>query len=369
MPPISVLIKPASGGCNMLCDYCFYCDEARKRERAFYGLMTEQTLKNVIRKTMLYAEGQISYVFQGGEPTLCGLEFYEKVLMYQKQYNKHGIRVQNAIQTNGYALDEAWCRFFRENQFLVGVSVDGTKEIHDTYRHSKTGKPTFDRILQSISLLEQYQVDYNILTVVTKQAAARIADIYEFYKEKGWRYQQYILCLEPFAEGYEKQNYALTPEEYGSFLSNLFDLWYADWKEGKQPYIRQFENYVGMLAGYQPESCDMRGKCSIQHVVEADGSVYPCDFYVLDEYYLGNLNEQRMPEIAEAGRRSGFAERALLVEESCKTCSYFKLCRGGCYRTRVESEYSKSYYCEGYRMFFEHCLEPLREIAESISKR
>ena len=218
--------------------------------------------------------------------------------------------------------------------------------------------------MQSISLLEKHQVDYNILTVVTKLAAKQITDIYAYYKKKNWQYQQYILCLEPLEEGYEKQEYALTPQEYGDFLITLFELWYADWKLGRQPYIRQFENYIGMVAGYQPESCDMRGKCSIQHVVEADGSVYPCDFYVLDEYVLGNLNKQRMPEIAEAGRKSGFEERALSVEESCKTCSYFKLCRGGCYRTRIEEGCSKSYYCEGYRMFFERCLGKMQEMAD-----
>ena len=369
MPPISVLIKPASGACNMSCAYCFYCDEAKKREKEFYGIMTQETLKNVIRKTMLYAEGQISYVFQGGEPTLCGLDFYKNVVAYQKQYNKHGIKVHNAIQTNGYALDEAWCQFFAEQHFLVGVSVDGTEEIHNTYRRSKTGEPSFLRIMQSIALLERYHVDYNILTVVTKLAAKNISDIYAFYKKSGWQFQQYILCLEPFAEGYEKQEYALTPQEYGTFLTTLFELWYADWKEGKQPYIRQFENYIGILAGYQPESCDMRGKCTIQHVVEADGSVYPCDFYVLDEYLLGNLNKQRMPEIAEAGRQSGFEDRALAVEESCKECPYFKLCRGGCYRTRIEEGRSKSYYCEGYRMFFEQCLEKLQEITNVIKRR
>ena len=179
MPPISVLIKPASGICNMKCDYCFYCDEAKKRITKSYGFMTERTLKNVIRKTMLHADGMISYVFQGGEPTLRGLEFFEKIIEYQKQYNKNRVYVSNAIQTNGYALNEEWAKFFKENHFLVGFSLDGTKENHDLYRHNTEGEGTYDRILKSINLMDAYGVDYNILTVVTKDTAEHISEIYK----------------------------------------------------------------------------------------------------------------------------------------------------------------------------------------------
>ena len=159
MPPISVLMKPSSGMCNMKCDYCFYCDETQKRIQESYGFMSEQTLKNVIRKTMLRAEGAVSYAFQGGEPTLRGIDFFEKVVEFEKQYNKHGIRVNNALQTNGYLINEAWCEFFQKNHFLIGLSVDGTKEIHDSYRHTKDGKPTFDRIRHAAELMSHYGVD------------------------------------------------------------------------------------------------------------------------------------------------------------------------------------------------------------------
>ena len=230
MPPISVLMKPSSGMCNMKCDYCFYCDETQKRIQESYGFMSEQTLKNVVRKTMLRAEGAVSYAFQGGEPTLRGLEFFEKVVAFEKQYNKNGIRVNNALQTNGYLIDEAWCRFFKENHFLVGLSVDGTKEIHDTYRHSKNGGPTFDRVCHAAELMDTYGVEYNILTVVNQKVASEIAKIYEFYKKQGWHYQQYIACLDPLEEAHGENEYALEPKQYGRFLIELFELWYADWK-------------------------------------------------------------------------------------------------------------------------------------------
>lgn len=372
MPPISVLIKPASGICNMKCDYCFYCDEAKKRITKSYGFMTERTLRNVIRKTMLHADGMISYVFQGGEPTLRGLEFFEKVIEYQKQYNKNRVYVSNAIQTNGYALNEEWAKFFKENHFLVGFSLDGTKENHDLYRHNTEGEGTYDRILKSINLMDAYGVDYNILTVVTKDTAEHISEIYKEYQTRGWNYQQYIACLDPLGEERGKNPYALTPVQYGSFLIELFQLWYEDWKKKKQPYIRQFDNYIGILMGYQPESCDQRGSCGVQTVVEADGSVYPCDFYMLDEYYLGNLNEHRIEDIERMRKEIGFIERSEKVSEECRKCQYYRICRGGCQRNRERNSYSgeyENYFCSGYKMFFDACLEQLKEIAREVNFR
>lgn len=217
MPPISVLMKPSSGMCNMKCDYCFYCDETQKRIQESYGFMSEQTLKNVIRKTMLRAEGAVSYAFQGGEPTLRGIDFFEKVVEFEKQYNKHGIRVNNALQTNGYLINEAWCEFFQKNHFLIGLSVDGTKEIHDSYRHTKDGKPTFDRIRHAAELMSHYGVEYNILTVVNQKVASNITEIYEFYKKQGWNYQQYIACLDPLEEAHGENEYALKPSSTENF--------------------------------------------------------------------------------------------------------------------------------------------------------
>ena len=155
MKPLVVMIKPASGQCNMKCDYCFYGDEMEHRDQASFGFMTEETLKAVIRKTMLRAEGGIYYVFQGGEPTLRGLPFFHRVMELQRQYNKKGVMVYNSIQTNGYLLDDAWCHFFVENRFLVGISLDGVKRTHDACRHGKEGSPSFDRILGAIRLLEK----------------------------------------------------------------------------------------------------------------------------------------------------------------------------------------------------------------------
>ncbi len=371
MSGVSVLMKPASGMCNMRCDYCFYCDEQKKREQASYGFMSEQTLKNVIRKTILKADGCVSYAYQGGEPTLRGIDFFRKAVLYQRQYNKHGIRVMNALQTNGLLLDEEWCGFLKENRFLVGLSVDGTKDIHDSYRHTADGSGTYDRVSRAAELLDRYGVDYNILTVVSGQVADRIGEIYREYKDRGWQYQQYIACLDPLDEPHGQNRYSLKPKQYGKFLTELFRLWYQDWKSrGKAPYIRQFENYVGILMGYRPESCDQCGVCGIQYVVEADGSVYPCDFYMTDAYRIGNFNENQLEQMDVRRKQIGFVERSVKLSGKCRECVYYRLCRGGCQRNRdyddSEGLYG-NYYCESYRMFFEECGKMLEEIAEKAA--
>lgn len=369
MPAVSVLIKPSSSMCNMSCDYCFYCDEAQKRSQESFGFMSEQTLKNVIRKTMLRADGMISYAFQGGEPTLRGLDFFKKAVDYQKQYNKNQIQVHNALQTNGYVIDEKWCRFFRENNFLIGLSLDGTQDIHDSLRHTKNGGGTYARTSEAARLMDKFQVEYNILTVVTPAVADNVKKIYRDYQKHGWNYQQYIACLDPLDEGHEKTPYSLTPEKYGQFLTDLFDLWYEDLKHGRQPYIRQFENYIGLAAGYMAESCDQRGSCGIQNVVEADGSVYPCDFYMLDEYCLGNFNEHRLDHINERREAIGFVERSLKLDEKCRECKYSRLCRGGCQRNRdfnPSTGLYENYFCAGYQIFFEKCYGRILELGRSI---
>lgn len=369
MPPMNVLIKPASGLCNMHCDYCFYCDEISKRSQEVYGLMSDITIKNVIRKTISHAEGSITYAFQGGEPTLCGLGFFEKVIALQKQYNRHGIRIYNSFQTNGYLIDDSWCEFFQKNHVLVGLSVDGVQETHDLFRHTKTGEPTYKIIEQAARKLDRYKVEYNILIVVNKKTAERVKEIYKDYRKHGWRYQQYIACLDPMGEEHGKNEYALTPDEYGEFLVKLFDLWYQDYQKNQAPYIRQFYNYVQIMTGQCPESCEQTGQCGIQIVVEADGSVFPCDFYVMDPYYLGNFNKDRIQVINNRRKEIGFIERSRKLSRECRECKFYFICRGGCQRNRdfyEEKQGYKNYFCKSYQAFFEHSLERITKIADEL---
>jgi len=369
--PVSILMKPASGQCNMHCDYCFYCDEQARRTTKSFGMMSEETLKQVIRKALLANRGDVSFAFQGGEPTLRGLDFYRKAVEYEKHYNRYGVRISNAFQTNGVLLNDEWCEFFHDNDFLLGISVDGYPSLHDQSRHlNASDGSSFEKALKAIRLMESHKVEFNLLTVLNTQTAPHIEEIYTFYKENGWMYQQYIPCLPPLDSAYgmtekslqKEDSYALTPELFGEAMTTLFHLWERDMKTGSHPYIRAFENYTGILLGYPPESCDQHGTCGISYVVEADGSVYPCDFYVLDDYRLGSFEDGRLSLFDEKREALGFVERSRNISEECRSCVHYPLCRCGCQRMRVYDEKNgtwKNYLCEGYKHFFSECFKTL----------
>lgn len=372
MPPISLLIKPASGNCNMRCQYCFYYDITQNREQASYGFMSEETLEQVIKKALEFAEGSCTVAFQGGEPTLRGLDFFKKCLEYEKKYNTKNLTIHNSIQTNGYKLDEEWAKFLAENHYLVGISMDGNKDSHNAYRKSCNGGDTFFDILKNIDLLKKHQVEFNILTVVNRRNSQKTRKMYQFFKKNDLKYLQFIPCLDPLGEVPGQREYSLTPEDYGQFLMDLFDLWYDDLMKGDQPYIRQFENYIGILAGYHPEACDQCGVCNYQYVVEADGEVYPCDFYVLDEYKLGNLKDCTIEQIDEKRKETGFVEYSLTDHLHCRKCRYYAICRGGCRRHRSltdEQGNHLNYFCKSYQMLFDHSLERMIGVARTLQSR
>ncbi len=371
MSEMTLLIKPASGLCNMKCDYCFYADEMHHRQQASYGIMSDDVMEQVIKKTLASAAETCTFLFQGGEPTLAGLPFYQKWMACEQTYNQRQIKISHALQTNGYSLDEDWCRFLARHQYLTGLSIDGVRSTHNACRKDPQGEGTFFKVLDAARRLQDASAAFNVLTVVTKQTAGKIHRIYESYRRYGFGWQQYIACLDPLYAAPGSMNYSLTPELYGQFLTDLFHLWKIDLLNGCQPYIRQFENYIGILLGYEPECCEQRGICSFQNVVEADGSVYPCDFYVLDEYKLGNLCTDDFQTIWEREQQSHFLTRFEHPSSTCSICPYFVLCRGGCCRHCEQSGTSRghNYFCESYRMFFDACLEEMEEIASSIKAK
>lgn len=359
MPPLTIMLKPSSSACNMSCAYCFYHDESNRRAVANYGMMSEDTLREIIRKTIFRAEKSISYIYQGGEPLLRGIDFFEKAIELQQKFNKNKLIINNALQTNATLINEEWCRFFAKNNFLIGVSVDGTPSVHNSNRVYFDGQPTYNDIERAINLLNKYHVEYNILTVVSKTVAVNIEEIYQYYKNKNWMYQQYILCLPPLDEAPTNQFHSPSTYEYGNFLIKLYDMWCKDIadKYTTAPSIRQFENYRMLQMGYPAESCDMRGNCSNMLVVESDGSVYPCDFYMIDEYKLGNFISDRLDDFDKKRKELGFVEKSKLHSAQCLSCEYHWLCRCGCQRNRFlipsENRYM-NYYCESFKMFFDH---------------
>lgn len=372
MPPIQLLIKPSSGNCNLRCKYCFYCDEMSKRETPNYGFMSIETLEELVKKALEYAEDSCGFAFQGGEPTLVGLDFYKRLLELQDQYNTKHVTIHNSIQTNGFKLGEEWADFLAQNHFLVGISLDGIVHTHDAYRIDAGGNGTFAEIMKTIELFDKKKVEYNILTVVNRRTAEKISRIYSFYAKHNWKYLQFIACLDPLGEPQGMREYSLTPEAYGDFLVELFDLWYLDWQKGVQPSIRMFENYIGILLGYMPEACDQRGCCSIQCVVEADGSVYPCDFYVVDRYRMGSFVENSMEEILEQGKTLGFVEESVENRTDCEQCEYGYICRGGCRRNRQireDGQLGSNYFCPSYKKFFAAALPRMKRIAQELARR
>lgn len=370
MPPINLLIKPASGSCNMRCKYCFYADEVSNRETASYGVMKLEVLEQVVQKTLAHATGSCTFAFQGGEPTLAGLDFFRALITYEQKHNIKKLPIQNALQTNGYLIDEEWASFLGENRFLVGLSLDGHKDLHDFYRIDAHGDGTYKRVMHAAQLLNQHKVDFNILTVITAQTAKSIRKIYGFYRRNNFLYQQYIPCLDPIGEERGLHGYSLTPALYAEFLKTLFDLWYYDITHGNFIYIRYFENLVGMLLGEPPESCGMIGYCSMQYVLEADAGVYPCDFYVLDEYLLGNLTTDSFTELDQKRQEIGFVENSRYVSWECESCQWRPLCRGGCRRDREpmkDGRLSLNYFCPAYREFFSYAAPRLQEIARRVA--
>lgn len=362
MPPINLLIKPSSGMCNLNCDYCFYHDLMEKREVPSYGFMSGEIREALIKKALEYATGQCSFCFQGGEPTLAGLEFYKEFVELVKQYNHKKIQINYCIQTNGYQLSEEWVKFLADHHFLTGISLDGTIHTHNRYRKNYEGQASFARVMDNIALFNRYKAEYNILTVVNQATAMSVRKIYQFYRKNDFRYLQFIPCLDPMGKEKGKEEYSLLPEAYGKFLCELFDLWYDDYCHGRMISIRTFDNYLGLLRGYPPEACDMRGRCSVQHVVEADGSVYPCDFYVLDQWRLGSVLEDAFGDYVDKEKAREFISSSSHMDKACETCRYFQLCRGGCRRVREEGAGGRNYFCRSYQMFFDYALERLMKM-------
>ena len=364
MPSVSLLIKPASSSCNMRCRYCFYADVASRREIANYGIMSPENLEIIVRKVLEYADGEANFGFQGGEPTLAGLDFFRHLTALQKEYNTRGTVIHNALQTNGLAINEDWARFLHDHHFLVGLSLDGNKEIHDKYRLDSAGEGTFDRVLAAAKLMDRFQVEYNILSTVNLDVAKNIDRIYYFFKKQRFRYLQFIPCLDELNG--EPREYSLTPEAYGEFLIRLFRLWYVDLSSGRPVSVRYFDNLLMMLGGYPPESCGMAGVCGSYYMIEADGSAYPCDFYVTDEWRIGNILTDGLEEMRHSETARQFLEASRPVAEECRSCPYYRLCRGGCRRNReplIPGGNNLNKLCPAFRAFFEYALPDLEKAA------
>lgn len=368
--PMYIMLKPAGSLCNMRCQYCYYLEKGQMykedKNRVISDSMLETFIKNYIESQTL---PQVLFTWHGGETLMRPVSFYKRALELQRYY-AGGRQIDNCIQTNGTLITEEWCKFFKENNFLVGVSIDGPQEFHDEYRKTASGGPSFQKVMKGIQLLNKYGVEWNALAVVNDFNADYPLDFYHFFKEIGCHFIQFTpiverkvsrpdgLTLAPgMEEGGELLDFSVTPEQWGTFLCEIFDEWVRN--DVGDYYIQLFDATLANWVGLVPGVCTMAEECGHAGVMEYNGDVYSCDHFVFPEYRLGNLGERSLYELMNSEKQKEFAKnKKKRLPQQCQECEFLFACHGECPKNRfVKDEYGNpglNYLCKGYKMFFDH---------------
>ncbi len=368
----SILIKPAGPDCNMACTYCFYLKKAKLFSKTKKHRMREDILEETIRQAMTQSEDQISFAWQGGEPTLMGVAFYEKAIRFQQRYGYNQL-VGNGLQTNGLLIDRNWAKFLKRYKFLVGISLDGPKHVHNRYRKLKNGQGSWSKVVDKAKLLLDSGVAVNALTVVNDYSVRFPEEIYGFLKEMGLSYMQFIPCFET-DPGDPKRvaSFSAPPLEYGKFLCRVFDLWLTDFVNDKPTTsVRLFDSLFFRYVDMEPPDCALMSECGVYVVVEHNGDVYSCDFFVDPEWKLGNVMESNLINMLNSKRQHEFGNRKANLPEACQKCPWLKFCYGGCPkdRLRLPSDNNLNHFCQSYKIFFEHADPHFRKLAQDWRKR
>lgn len=368
--PLYVMLKPVGAACNLACDYCYYLEKANLYKGVESHVMSERLLERFVKE---YIQSQtmseVMFTWHGGEPLLRPLSFYQKALELQKKYAQ-GRVINNSLQTNGTLLTEEWCRFFKDNNWLIGVSIDGPQRLHDAYRKNRRGQPSFAEVMRGIELLNQYGVDWNAMAVVNRFNADYPLEFYHFFRSINCRFIQFTPVVErifehqdgrhfasPMQEEGELADYSVTPEQWGHFLCTIFDEW-ARHDIGEyfiQIIESTFANWMGVPSGV----CSLAKTCGHAGVMELNGDVYCCDHYVFPEYKLGNIYLHSLAEMmyGDKQRKFGLMKYDSLPKQ-CKTCEFLFACHGECpknrFATTADGEKGLNYLCKGYYQFFKH---------------
>lgn len=362
MKSTSYLIKPASSLCNLKCKYCFYHDISDLREVKNFGFMNELTMNALIEKACdTNQSSQITFAFQGGEPTLIGIDYFKHFIAKVNTTKKDNQKIIYTVQTNGTRLNQDWFDLLKMNDFLVGISLDGYKENHDYLRGLDQDHSTYELVMKAIEGLRENKIEFNILTVLSSQLAKEPNRLYQFYKENHFNYIQLIPCLPRLKDSQDP--YALTSDLFASFYKRFYDLWLLDFKRQHFISVTLFDNVIPLFKGYRPMQCGMLGYCSPQFVIEADGSVYPCDFYALDEYKCGNITTNSLEEILNSPSMICFLSEKKPMSSLCETCQFKPICNGNCKRLNVT--YFDRNSC-GYKDFLDYAYPTMKEIAELL---
>ncbi|MBI3944761.1 MAG: anaerobic sulfatase maturase [Armatimonadetes bacterium] len=369
-----VMAKPTGPMCNLECAYCFYL----KKEALYPGRhswrMDDETLERFIRQ---YIEAQqvpeVSFAWQGGEPTLLGVDFFRRVVALQKRYLPSGKRLINALQTNGTLLDDEWCEFLREHDFLVGLSLDGPREIHDRYRRDKQSRGTFDAVMAGLRRMQEHGVEFNILCVVNRLNSQHPVEIYRFFRDEGVQFVQFIPIVERLsATGPEVSEASVRPEDYGRFLCEIYDEWVR--RDVGKVYVQLFEVAFAMWLGRGAALCVFEPTCGKGMALEHNGDLYSCDHYVFPEYFLGNIREKPLAELTEQPFQRKFgAEKRDALPGCCRRCDVRFLCHGECPKNRFlttpEGEPGLNYLCAGLKRFFHHIGPTMEWMARAFEER
>jgi uncharacterized protein len=379
-PRIHVLAKPTGAICNLACSYCFFLD----KELLYLGSkfrMSEEVLENYIQQLIkAHSNQQVTVAWQGGEPTLMGVDFYRRAVELQEKYRKPGMIFENTMQTNGTLLDDEWCRFFKENDFLIGISIDGPGELHNVYRVDKKGNGTFDPVMKGLRLLQKHGVAYNILTTVNRRNADYPLEVYHFLRDEArTEWIQFIPIVERIDEGghtlYQKGNRvsdrSVLPEQFGSFLCRIFDEWIRN--DVGRVYVQTFEASARKWLGLPSGMCVFEETCGIGLVLEHNGDLYSCDHFVEPDYLLGNIMEKEISELSASEKQYRFGQNKRdLLPQVCLECDVLFACRGECpknrFLTTTDCSPGLNYLCEGWKAFFHHIDFPMKIMAELIHR-
>ena len=355
---VTLLVKPVSADCNLSCVYCFYSPKSLIYPEE-HPRMSEETLRVLTEEALGTGARDVSFVWQGGEPTLAGLEFYKKAVQLQALYRYPAQNIRNSIQTNGVLIDAQWTEFLKKENWLVGVSLDGNKAQHNAYRLDGGGG-TYNGVRKALRLLQSKMVPYNILALLNNVNVKDPKELYSDLKKEGHRYLQFIPCIEYHPDTNKPTNYSITAEEYGRFLIEVFDEWV---KDIPNVFVRDFEDImIREVTGASP-NC-VYSECGQYLVVEYNGDVYPCDFYVDPEWLLGNIHEDPIEELANSEKFNEFIFNRQLPSK-CKTCPWLRYCNGGCQKhVRVD----RNYFCDSYKIFFEHADGKIQQLKENLTR-
>ena len=378
-----VMIKPGGSACNLGCTYCFYLSKATLPDGPGPGRMSDETLEALIRQYIQGVTGpEVVFSWQGGEPTLLGLDFFRRVVELEKKCAKPGQKIENDLQTNGTLLDDDWCRFLKEHRFLVGLSIDGPKKLHDAYRVAKDGSPTFDKVFAAAKLLQKHGVPFNALTCINRLNATKPLDVYRFLRrELGATYIQFIPIVEykgfeQTAPGFGHPNTGVTdwsvdPEDWGYFLCKVFDEWQN--RDLGKVLVNHFETLVAQHMGLPSQMCVHGEFCGKGVAVEHDGTVYACDHYVYPEYRLGSVKQGDLGDLVFSRRqvKFGYAKGETLPKQ-CRECPYLQDCWGECPKNRIlrtaDGEPGLNYLCSGFKKFFAHAIPEVDRIVADLRK-